>query len=407
MRAVRILILGLLSALSLPAAAAQPTYWLNIKPDIYFLSQEDACRSVLGELQAMYPDHRIFDVQGVNGATGECSYRYNPDRNFFQAYLYNGSAIRVRSKTCESGGTDTISWPIGREEVDGGDASFVSFENVIPDFYCISGCKALPDPDAEDDSFWSRPDSNPLYEIIYADYTYKFNGDACATSSNPAEPDIPPPPEPDLCTINPNDPACDDGEPGGGDTGGGDTGGGDTGGGDTGGGDTGGGDTGGGDTGGGDTGGGDTGGGDTGGGDTGGGDGGNGSSVSGEDCSAALTCQGDAIQCAILRAAKAARCAEQFEFGPKEKGEVEELLSGEDYQIPDKDIDMSELFEEGTSAARWLPASCPQPRSIVILGRSYEYSWQPLCDFASALSPIIVALASLFFIIHVGRGIKE
>ncbi len=230
---------------------------------------------------------------------------------------------------------------------------------------------------------------------------------------------------------DPNDPGCPAGygwsgttcsklpPPDGGDTGGGDTGG-DTGGGDTGGGDTGGG--GGGDTGGGDTGG-DTGGGDTGGGDTGGGEIGDGtgggtgsgggtgeegedpvSSVGGEACTATVTCEGDAIQCAILRQQKAQKCfAEEDRDWSKAKPIIESEVAGAAYQLKDATVNVSSGFSTGT---RFLPSGCPAPKSMYIstIGRTITLSWQPLCDFAGAISYIVVAMASLFFVVYVGRS---
>ncbi|MBP8170683.1 MAG: hypothetical protein KAX90_00165 [Pseudomonas sp.] len=331
-----------------------------------------------------------------------------------QTTTSQGAVVIYLALPCRAGDSDYLTWPRFQEDDLGQEipgTKVPMFSNPV----CVSSCKANHTSSVEDCYYNST-------RYLFCVFRVSRTGESCATAVE--EPELPEgcpeayelvdgkcrlkeETDPDPCETDPTGPGC-------GDTGGGDTGGGDTGGGDTGGGDTGGGDTGGGDTGGGDTGGGDTGGGDTGGGDTGGGtnpgDGsgdGNGSAVAGEDCAVALSCQGDAIQCAILRAAKAARCAEQFEFGSEEKAAVEELLSGEEYQIPEKSIDVGELLEEGTSAARWLPSSCPQPRNIVILGRSYAFSWQPLCDFAAALGPIILALAALFFIVHVGRGVKE
>ncbi len=234
-----------------------------------------------------------------------------------------------------------------------------------------------------------------------------------------------PPDTPDVPPSDPNDPGCPAGygwsgttcsklpPPDGGDTGGGDTGGGDTGGGGGGGG----GDTGGGDTGG-DTGGGDTGGGDTGGGEigdgTGGGTGSGGgtgeegedpvSSVGGEACTATVTCEGDAIQCAILRQQKAQKCfAEEDRDWSKAKPIIESEVAGAAYQLKDATVNVSSGFSTGT---RFLPSGCPAPKSMYIstIGRTITLSWQPLCDFAGAISYIVVAMASLFFVVYVGRS---
>lgn len=213
-----------------------------------------------------------------------------------------------------------------------------------------------------------------------------------------------PPDTPDVPPSDPNDPGCPAGygwsgttcsklpPPDGGDTGGGDTGG----------------DTGGGDTGGGDTGGGEIGDGTGGGTGSGGGTGEEGedpvSSVGGEACTATVTCEGDAIQCAILRQQKAQKCfAEEDRDWSKAKPIIESEVAGAAYQLKDATVNVSSGFSTGT---RFLPSGCPAPKSMHIstIGRTITLSWQPLCDFAGAISYIVVAMASLFFVVYVGRS---
>ncbi|ETD81859.1 attachment protein [Pseudomonas aeruginosa VRFPA06] len=235
---------------------------------------------------------------------------------------------------------------------------------------CLSGCAYEADS-SRPTSCYRTPGSTTEG---FCNYTLKSNGQNCSADSGNlggtgpslSEPNQPPVTDP---PSDPNDPGCPKGyswsgttcvktptdptdptdpkDPGGdgGGTGGGDGGG--TGGGGTGGGGDGG--TGGGDggTGGGDgnggTGGGDGDGGGTGGGGDGGGDGqcdpakdpnkcGSGSSISGDgDCKVAIQCNGDAIQCAIVRQEKAARCADE-EFRTVDDKKIQDLkntLAGE------------------------------------------------------------------------------
>ncbi|ERX37765.1 hypothetical protein Q010_02273 [Pseudomonas aeruginosa 19660] len=233
---------------------------------------------------------------------------------------------------------------------------------------CLSGCAYEADS-SRPTSCYRTPGSTT---VGFCNYTLKSNGQNCSADSGNlggtgpslSEPNQPPVTDP---PSDPNDPGCPKGyswsgttcvktptdptdptdpkDPGGdgGGTGGGDGGG--TGGGTGGGGDggTGGGDggTGGGDGNGG-TGGGDGDGSGTGGGD-GGGDGqcdpakdpnkcGSGSSISGDgDCKVAIQCNGDAIQCAIVRQEKAARCADE-EFRTVDDKKIQDLkntLAGE------------------------------------------------------------------------------
>ncbi|EIU2896606.1 attachment protein [Pseudomonas aeruginosa] len=234
---------------------------------------------------------------------------------------------------------------------------------------CLNGCAYEADS-SRPTSCYRTPGSTTEG---FCNYTLKSNGQNCSADSGNlggtgpslSEPNQPPVTDP---PSDPNDPGCPKGyswsgttcvktptdptdptdpkDPGGdgGGTGGGDGGG--TGGGTGGGGDggTGGGDggTGGGDGNGG-TGGGDGDGGGTGGGGDGGGDGqcdpakdpnkcGSGSSISGDgDCKVAIQCNGDAIQCAIVRQEKLARCADE-EFRTVDDKKIQDLkntLAGE------------------------------------------------------------------------------
>ena len=128
------------------------------------------------------------------------------------------------------------------------------------------------------------------------------------------------------------------------------------------------------------------------------------STVGGESCATELRCEGDAIQCAILRRQKDQVC--QWKFDSEVQSQVEASVSGPGYQLDEKQVGVSSLFTEALSQGRWLPSNCPAPRSINIMGRSYSFEWQPLCHFAESIGPLIVALASIFFAVFIGRGIK-
>ncbi|AXO28990.1 hypothetical protein Ysp71_3054 [Pseudomonas aeruginosa] len=233
---------------------------------------------------------------------------------------------------------------------------------------CLNGCAYEADSSRPQKCFRSPGSETEGF----CNYLLKTNGQNCSTDSgnlgatgpsldDPSTPDPDPNPDPNdpgcpkgyswsgtTCVKTPTDPTdpTDPKDPGGdgGGTGGGDGGG--TGGGTGGGGDggSGGGDggTGGGDGNGG-TGGGDGDGGGTGGGGDGGGDGqcdpakdpnkcGGGSSISGDgDCKVAIQCNGDAIQCAIVRQEKLARCADE-EFRTVDEKKIQDLkntLAGE------------------------------------------------------------------------------
>lgn len=127
-------------------------------------------------------------------------------------------------------------------------------------------------------------------------------------------------------------------------------------------------------------------------------------SVEGEACDTELKCEGDVIQCAILRKNKEQLC--QWVYNDQVRSEIAAELSGEDYHLDEKSIAVSGLFAEAVNKGRWLPQSCPSPQSFSVMGRSYSFSWEPACRFAEAIGPLIVALASIFFAVFIGRGIK-
>ncbi len=129
-------------------------------------------------------------------------------------------------------------------------------------------------------------------------------------------------------------------------------------------------------------------------------------SVSGESCDATVSCEGDAVQCAILRQQKEMRCeAEKQADFESNKTDIEGLFEGEKFQL-----DQTEIAAEGfiNTAGRFLPANgCPSPENMNLRlngGRSFELNYEPLCQAASDLSWLIVSIASLLAALYVGRS---
>jgi hypothetical protein len=58
--------------------------------------------------------------------------------------------------------------------------------------------------------------------------------------------------------------------------------------------------------------------------------------------------------------------------------------------IPTKTIPMSMDPDSGWNIAS---ATCPAPHVVTLSGKSYEFSLQPMCDFASGIRPLVVAMA--------------
>ncbi|WP_312723689.1 virulence factor TspB C-terminal domain-related protein [Stutzerimonas nitrititolerans] len=126
------------------------------------------------------------------------------------------------------------------------------------------------------------------------------------------------------------------------------------------------------------------------------------SSVGGESCDSTLSCEGDAVQCAILRKQKEQLCAWDYS---KSKADIEQAVQGPAYQLAESTVNLASSFNDGANASRWLSSGCPSPKTFSVRGVSYSITWQPVCDYASALSNLIVALAGIFFAVYVGRGL--
>ncbi len=131
------------------------------------------------------------------------------------------------------------------------------------------------------------------------------------------------------------------------------------------------------------------------------------SSATGLQCEQSITCEGDAIQCAILQQEKEQKCAaEELNDFPGHKQEIEELLTGADPGNPESpELQVPSFIESG---ARWLPSgTCPVDKTVSLRsggGKTLAFSYEPLCAAASDLSYVFVAIASIMAALYVGRA---
>lgn len=131
------------------------------------------------------------------------------------------------------------------------------------------------------------------------------------------------------------------------------------------------------------------------------------SSVGGEPCDATLSCEGDAVQCAILRQQKELRChaEEQADF-EKYESAIEAAVQGDQFKLQEgADIELPSFINQGT---RFLPSSCPAAETFSLRtsgGRSFELSYEPLCRAANDLSGLFVAVATVLAALYVGRAV--
>ncbi|WP_010490954.1 virulence factor TspB C-terminal domain-related protein [Pseudomonas sp. S9] len=133
-----------------------------------------------------------------------------------------------------------------------------------------------------------------------------------------------------------------------------------------------------------------------------------GSSVGGEGCDVDLACEGDPIQCAILRKSKEQQCfaEEQADF-EGHKDDIENLVQGDKFELDEggDDIDVPGLINKGT---RFLPASCPPDETVNLItagGHTFKFTYEPLCRAATDLGNLFVAFALVFAALYVGRSV--
>ncbi|MCP1602682.1 virulence factor TspB C-terminal domain-related protein [Pseudomonas citronellolis] len=132
------------------------------------------------------------------------------------------------------------------------------------------------------------------------------------------------------------------------------------------------------------------------------------SGVTGEACNADLSCTGDAVQCAILEQQKALRCQlEELHDFDKYESDIAKTVEGEDFELTkDEEINVAGFLSEGTGR-RFLPSACPADKTFSLRtggGRTFAFTYAPLCQLATDLSYLIVIAATIFFAVYVGRS---
>lgn len=112
----------------------------------------------------------------------------------------------------------------------------------------------------------------------------------------------------------------------------------------------------------------------------------------GSDCSTPYVCSGDLIQCAILEEAHTTACNAA---GTETQAELDALIGGDTVaSITGDDIDLeSELNSVFSQASP--SASCPADDSLTVAGATLSVSFQPFCDLAGYLNPLVILLFSL------------
>lgn len=136
------------------------------------------------------------------------------------------------------------------------------------------------------------------------------------------------------------------------------------------------------------------------------GDGEDSSVTGGALCDSPPVCTGDPVQCAILAQEFKIRCdAEDLNDFEKHKDKIDNLFNDPKFEL--KDAETVEVESFITGHTRWLSSTCPADEQINLTlngGRTFTLSYQPLCNAADAISPLIVIIATLMATIYIGRS---
>ncbi|PSW13333.1 hypothetical protein C9J01_10825 [Photobacterium rosenbergii] len=120
---------------------------------------------------------------------------------------------------------------------------------------------------------------------------------------------------------------------------------------------------------------------------------------------ATFTCEGEPVFCNLLRIEHEKQCYKP-NFKDIDAGIDSIIASGENAELINPEIlDFSKADTKYLDGGVKLAANCPSPIQVSVLGESLSFSYQPLCDFAKYLHPLIISLSWVIAAFTVGRGI--
>lgn len=127
----------------------------------------------------------------------------------------------------------------------------------------------------------------------------------------------------------------------------------------------------------------------------------------GDSCESPPSCSGDAIQCGIAQQSWLMRCAyEESNNFPAQQVEIEGLVTGPQFELleAENEIEVPSFLD---NHARWLGSACP-PEEVFNLrlggGKTFALSYQPLCQAATTISPLIIIIATVMATLYIGRS---
>ncbi|MFT5781186.1 MAG: hypothetical protein ACI9EB_000547 [Pseudomonas sp.] len=422
---MRSLSLLLLSALCcFPASGfADTSYQINIFPGDFYADATKACTAVTQKVQDKWRlnwdanDGRskaVFafsSLQNVGGSPPSYSCLYTVTYTEYGAPVSSVTGAGANATPfaeCKAGDTASITWPLGPR-----DTSFANNVNpaiaTVPPFpVCSAGCIVTK---VSVDSCYDISDQSPTF--VHCDYNVQKTGDTCSSADTPPKPDTTkcppgtvlsgsdcvtePPPDPcatdpnatgclpplDPCIADPNGAGCsgsgtDPGtgtgtgtgtDPGTGTGNGTGTGTGT----------------------------------DPG---TGTGTGEPTHAASGIGCEETFACSGDSITCSIAALNKKQLCEGQKGLdkgSPDAKQAMAEAFEKTHENIEETEIHLDSIIANATNS-RFLPSSCPPAQTFTVYGRQFAFKNDYFCNFATAMSWLVVSLAGLFAAVYIGKA---
>lgn len=121
-------------------------------------------------------------------------------------------------------------------------------------------------------------------------------------------------------------------------------------------------------------------------------------SAESSDCAQPPVCAGDAVQCALLTQVWRNHC----DSVPQSVVDAHPVPP-----IESVDLSTSAIASLNAPAALTFVAVCPADKNFSIMGQSYVLSWQPVCDGAAYLKPLIIAIGflhGLYVVFSIRKG---
>jgi hypothetical protein len=128
--------------------------------------------------------------------------------------------------------------------------------------------------------------------------------------------------------------------------------------------------------------------------------------ASGLGCEQTFACSGDSITCSIAALNKKQLCEGQKGLdkgSPDAKQAMAEAFQSTHENIEETEIHLDSIIANATNS-RFLPSSCPPAQTFTVYGRQFAFKNDYFCNFATAMSWLVVSLAGLFAAVYIGKA---